>query len=323
MNPYHKDAACPGEDVRAQQFEFVFNNQTRTVDNPNNTLSDELSTRLCDFLTFQGDPTLADVTRPPDDAGNTFYSEGDEINPVLDNTFNLTGALVSSFLPNAATKYTDERMICPDGSSFRTEVRTIPGTSDDALPAERCSGENPVANPLSQVRKFLRNALILHVIVRILSVEYIIIVISRHEHRNKQCAVMLVPLLAKLCSLPTALGAHVHMTGSFPDRFRIMQVSVDANGALSAALAGIANLPPSFWTRGCPTPQELAEVTLEAFDTARNAPPVEIQDINPNVPSSSESASSEGSDSAADSEEESAPAVDSEDDDDASAPDAA
>lgn len=153
VNPYSKDAACPDATVRGEQFEFVFNNQTRTVNNPNNTQSDELSTRLCDFLTFQGDPAESDKARPPDAAGNTFYGVGDLINPVLDNTFNLTGALVSSFLPNAQSKYTDERMICNDGTSYRDEIRSVPETSEDSIAAERCAGDpkGPVANPLSQV----------------------------------------------------------------------------------------------------------------------------------------------------------------------------
>jgi hypothetical protein len=131
----------------------VFAAKAREVNNPNNSLSDEFSTRLCDYLTFQGDPAQADKARPADDNGNTFYDVGDVINPVLNNPNNLTGALVSSFLPAAEnSKYVDERMVCPDGSSFRDEVRTVPGNSDDAVASERCNGRAPVANPLSQVR---------------------------------------------------------------------------------------------------------------------------------------------------------------------------
>ena len=57
-----------------------------------------------------------------------------------------------------------------------------------------------------------------------------------------------------------------------------MQVSVDGNGALTAALAGIQNLPPSFFERGCPDPQDLAQLALEAFEQTRNAPSVQIEE---------------------------------------------
>ena len=150
---YHKDAACPGEDIRESQFQFVFSAGAITdVANEalNISASDATSTRLCDFLTFIGDPAISDVTRPPAEDGTTFYSVGDEINPVLDNNNTLTGALVSSFLPaGEGSKYTDERFVCPDGSSFATEVRTVPETSEEADDTERCGGEEPVANPLS------------------------------------------------------------------------------------------------------------------------------------------------------------------------------
>ena len=152
---YHKDAVCPSEAIRAQQFQFVFAaNAIDEVADPdlNITASDATSTRLCDFLTFIGDPAISDVTRPPAEDGTTFYSMGDEINPVLHNNNTLTGALVSSFLPaGEGSKYTDERFVCPDGSSFATEVRTVPETSEEADDTERCGGEEPVANPLSQV----------------------------------------------------------------------------------------------------------------------------------------------------------------------------
>ena len=121
----------------------------------NITASDATSTRLCDFLTFIGDPAVADVARPAAADGTTFYDVGDSINPVLDNVNGtLVGALMSSFLPAAEGEatYTDERYVCPDGSSFANQERTVPGTSDDAIDSQRCGGEEPVSNPLSQVQ---------------------------------------------------------------------------------------------------------------------------------------------------------------------------
>lgn len=64
----------------------------------------------------------------------------------------------------------------------------------------------------------------------------------------------------------------------------LLQVSVDSNGALTAALAGIANLPQSFFDRGCPSPSELAATALQEFQNAERQAPSTIEDVNPNVP---------------------------------------
>lgn len=90
--------------------------------------SDALSTRLCDYLTFTGDPQEAETARPD------FYEKGADINPVLTNPNTLTGALVSSFLPEDGS-YVDARMTCPDGESYPSG----------------CAIEEAVANPMSRV----------------------------------------------------------------------------------------------------------------------------------------------------------------------------
>lgn len=282
MNPYHKDAACPEEEDRATVFEFVFSNQTATV-NPgvNATKSDELSTRLCDFLTFQGDPAIADKTRPPEeDSTLTFYSEGDEINPVMNNTNTLTGALVSSFLPNAAegSKYTDERMICPDGTSFRNEVRTVPGTSEDADPDERCGGDaqGPVANPLSQVRYTQLPPLPMSVFCNLAATR----THNSKEPHIDQEHVEKGSVSRCFCVGMAVMGVRTD-TIMHHERQYGVQVSVDANGALTAALAGIANLPPSFWATPCDSPADLSEKALAQYTQKRDAPSEEIEDRIP------------------------------------------
>lgn len=60
-------------------------------------------TRKCDYLTFIGEPT-ADATVP-----------GGVMNPTLDNTYELTGALVSTFDTETET-YRDTRMFNGTGN---------------------------------------------------------------------------------------------------------------------------------------------------------------------------------------------------------------
>ena len=57
-----------------------------------------------------------------------------------------------------------------------------------------------------------------------------------------------------------------------------VQVSVDGNAALTAALAGIQNLPPSFFASDCPGPQDLAEQALAAFVAEQDAAPAQIDE---------------------------------------------
>jgi hypothetical protein len=64
----------------------------------------------------------------------------------------------------------------------------------------------------------------------------------------------------------------------------LLQVSVDANGALTAALAGLINLPPSFFNKECPAPAALAAAALAKFSEEREPPSIIIEDENPNVP---------------------------------------
>jgi hypothetical protein len=99
-NPYSKDAACPPEPTRALSFEKVYQKQG------NRSL---FFTRECDYLTFIGNPT-ADIDAP-----------GGMLNPVLDNTYELTGALVSSFDPMQET-FLDKRMLSPADANPHAQV---------------------------------------------------------------------------------------------------------------------------------------------------------------------------------------------------------
>lgn len=127
-NPYHKDAACPPEKVRATRFDKIFEDD---VLNDNKT--DAFYTRLCDFVTFAGDP-YDNVTQVA--------------NPVLDNYFVLEGALVNSFNPTPASggdSYIDLRMFCRGGT-------TIPVQDKADRETQNCDGDSPVTNPMAEVR---------------------------------------------------------------------------------------------------------------------------------------------------------------------------
>jgi hypothetical protein len=106
VSPYSKDAACPPLEVRTAQFEKLFQKIPGTA-------PDLLHVRECDFMTFFGAPVKqANVTavRAPSDRGTY---PGGTLNPKLPNSFELTGALVSHFLPSGGQSgtYLDERNI--------------------------------------------------------------------------------------------------------------------------------------------------------------------------------------------------------------------
>lgn len=52
----------------------------------------------------------------------------------------------------------------------------------------------------------------------------------------------------------------------------LVQVSVDANGALTAALAGLASLPEQFFEQTCSDPADLAKEALVAFNEEKRRP---------------------------------------------------
>ena len=60
-----------------------------------------------------------------------------------------------------------------------------------------------------------------------------------------------------------------------------LQVSVDSNGALTAALAGMANLPSEFFEQQCSDPEELAAEVLKEWRRQQNAPRATLEDEAP------------------------------------------
>ena len=95
-NPYSKDAACPSLSTRATEFDLVFKPEG---------LRGRYYVRVCDYLTFIGSSTSPNG-----------------MNPVLDNEYELTGALVSTF--NAETEtYLDARMVDADTANPHAQVR--------------------------------------------------------------------------------------------------------------------------------------------------------------------------------------------------------
>jgi hypothetical protein len=99
-NPYSKDAACPPEAVRRTRFDQVYEQQ--------GTRSSSF-TRICDYLTFIGNDT-ADALAP-----------GGVRNPTLVNTYELTGALVST-MDETTERYTDVRMLNADTANPQAQV---------------------------------------------------------------------------------------------------------------------------------------------------------------------------------------------------------
>ena len=94
QNPYSKDAACPDDETLAERFSPVVTLQgIRSREDP----------RVCDYLSFLGNPS-------PDD-----NAPGGVIDPVLPNTHELTGALVST-MAEASETYTDVRSL-PNGEA--------------------------------------------------------------------------------------------------------------------------------------------------------------------------------------------------------------
>jgi hypothetical protein len=60
-----------------------------------------------------------------------------------------------------------------------------------------------------------------------------------------------------------------------------VQVSVDSNGALTAALAGLASLPVQFFDETCGDPEVLAAEALAAYSRSRRAPRAILEDEAP------------------------------------------
>lgn len=114
LNPFHKDAACPPAAVRLAQFSQVYDKDAGIAANISGAgpKTDVRSARLCDFLTFYGDPSDFTGARDP-----TFPA----VNPTLPNAWPLTGALVASLDPGARPSesgYADVRgTVRPDGSA--------------------------------------------------------------------------------------------------------------------------------------------------------------------------------------------------------------
>ena len=137
-NPYSKDAACPPAEVRDAQFEplFISKNFTGADANANRT-------RQCDYLTFQGNPM-------PNPSANG--SGPATINPLLPNSFELTGALVSHFkATGGANPYTDQRVLEGGKANGQAQVRTCrvltdePALGNASVPDRTSSAERSVA----------------------------------------------------------------------------------------------------------------------------------------------------------------------------------
>jgi hypothetical protein len=60
-----------------------------------------------------------------------------------------------------------------------------------------------------------------------------------------------------------------------------VQVSIDSNAALTAALAGLASLPEQFSSEACGSPEELAKQALVAYRATRGAPRAVLEDEAP------------------------------------------
>lgn len=73
------------------------------------------------------------------------------------------------------------------------------------------------------------------------------------------------------------------LQGPTYNKFIHVQVSIDSSGALTAALAGLANLPAKFFDEKCSDPKDLAAEALKEWRKLKNAPRATLEDEAPDT----------------------------------------